>query len=270
MTAYDETSQISDAAITDSLVGAARDNYASTFTAARATLRCYAPNQMKSLYPAGGYSVIAEYVPGGKAAPIAMLSHGNRSLPVAAPGSTNRFAYKTVGYVAVAGRDDAFVAVRKSVLGARVVIIVASLAAIAGILYALFLMPGAPLRLADLDPNAVDWKGTQTEAPATVKGIKLPGYKSLTVQSGKREVVLNLHNPKENDCLLVMRLSLVDSGETLFESKMIEPGKGLYGVNLSRPLKPGTYAATLQYEAYDRNTLTRLNGASMNLNLIAE
>jgi hypothetical protein len=63
---------------------------------------------------------------------------------------------------------------------------------------------------------------------------------------------------------------LLDTGETLYESKMIEPGKGLYEITLSRALEAGTYDAQLQYEPYDMTTLTRLNGAVVNLDLIVE
>jgi flagellar basal body-associated protein FliL len=126
--------------------------------------------------------------------------------------------------------------------------------------------------LPDLETGAEDWEGARKPEPekAPEEGIRIPGFKSITIEANTTEVSVNLHNPEENKCYFVIRLVLSDTGETLYESKMIEPGKGLYSITLSRPMEPGTYSAQLQYEPYDMETLARLNGAVINLDLIAE
>lgn len=127
--------------------------------------------------------------------------------------------------------------------------------------------PVAPV----FESGAEEWQGARTTATSGASdGIRLPGYKSITVAANKKDVSVNLYNPKENKCYFVIRLVLIDTSETLYESKLIEPGKGLYSITLSKALKAGTYKAQLQYEPYDMNTLTRLNGAVMNLDLIAK
>ncbi|HHV51034.1 MAG TPA: tRNA (uracil-5-)-methyltransferase [Clostridiales bacterium] len=122
-----------------------------------------------------------------------------------------------------------------------------------------------------LDPDAEDWTGARTTRNTEpTEDIRIPGYKSITVEANTRNVSVNLHNPEKNNCYFVIRLVLADTGETLYESKMIAPGKGLYNITLSRPLEAGTYKAKLQYEPYDMATLARLNGAVIDLDLIAK
>lgn len=123
-----------------------------------------------------------------------------------------------------------------------------------------------------LESGAVDWEGAKTTETSGIPadGIRIPGYKSITIEADTTEVSVNLQNPEKNNCYFVIRLVLLDTGETLYESKMIEPGKGLYNITLSRALEAGTYSAQLQYEPYDMTSLTRLNGAVVNLDLIVE
>lgn len=260
------------------LSAARRKNYGGALAVEGSSLPCYTTRQMKSLYPVGGHHVVAELVTKGpkeaheSKQPGLSLEFDGREIPLSPLGSTSRLTYRTAGYIAVEGADDMFVVVREGMalyralclVLALVVLVVAALAILGG--------EASPSINPDLDPNAAPWTGEpqpeQSEIPAD--GIRLPGYKSITVQSGVREVSVALRNPEENNCYLVMRLVLPDSGETIFESKMIEPGKGLYNVTLARPLKAGKYDAQLHYDAYDMTTLARLNGAVINLDLIAE
>ncbi|MGI5848865.1 MAG: hypothetical protein ACOX8Q_02150 [Christensenellales bacterium] len=123
-----------------------------------------------------------------------------------------------------------------------------------------------------LESGAVDWEGVKTSETSGIPadGIRIPGYKSIAIEADTTEVSVNLQNPEKNNCYFVIRLVLLDTGETLYESNMIEPGKGLYNITLSRALEAGTYSGQLQYDPYDMTTLTRLNGAVINLDLIAK
>jgi hypothetical protein len=164
----------------------------------------------------------------------------------------------------------------------RIIAIAIGLAVIAGgIVLAICLWNGTAEVEADatttpmtpvLESGAVDWEGVKTSETSGIPadGIRFPGYKSITIEANKTEVSVNLQNPEKNNCYFVIRLVLLDTGETLYESKMIEPGKGLYSINLSRALEAGTYSAQLQYEPYDMVSLTRLNGAAINMDLIVE
>jgi hypothetical protein len=257
-----------------------RRNYGAQYQSGGHQIKCYTKKQMKSLYPGQDYKVVAEHAPGSKKQPIGVLESGKRR-PVYRYKSHSRLAYREYGFAAVG--EDSYVALLKSALLPRAAILLACLAIIAGgVFFALTMdksrqvanMPeesvaaGGP----ELDEGAADWEGNQDTAESDVpdEGIRIPGFKSMTVEAKKTEVTVNLNNPEENNCLFVIRIVLTDTGETLYESKMIEPGKGLYEIPLSRALEPGTYQAQLQYEPYNMEGTIRLNGAVMNFELIAE
>ena len=80
---------------------------------------------------------------------------------------------------------------------------------------------------------------------------------------------VNLYNPQGNPCYFVISLVL-DDGMVLYQSKMIEPGKALYGITLSRPLAAGEYEAMIMYETYSLDALKPMNGANVKFTLIAK
>lgn len=253
------------------LVADKRLNYGGVLSIGDSTVGCYTPSQMKGIFPKGGYAVLGEHVLGSTEDTECSLRTDGVIIPVSPLDTASRLWHKPVGYIAISGTDDTFVLVLRKVLLIRFALVAAVAIAACIAAYFLWFAPGLQGDDLEIDAGAVEWTGFPAEEPGIpADGIRLPGYKSISVQADTREVSIALHNPPENDCYLVMRLVLSETGEELFESKMIEPGKGLYAVTLSRALSPGTYKAQLQYEAYDRASLSRLNGAVINLDVIAE
>ena len=100
-------------------------------------------------------------------------------------------------------------------------------------------------------------------------GIAIPGYKSITIDANQTDVKVNFQNPANNPCYFVISLVL-DDGTVLYESKMIEPGKGLYDITLTQALVPGEYGAMVKYETYSLSDLTPMNGGGrLRITLIA-
>lgn len=257
-----------------------RKNYGGKYKALGAVLPCYTKKQIRSLYPGNNFKMAAEYAPGSKENEAGVLRHESTNLPLTEYGSNTRIKYREKGFVAVDPGEDRYAAILQNVLPQRIAALVLCLAIIAGgIALAVSLNKGGataavtstPL-LPALESGAVDWEGVKTTETSGIPadGIRIPGYKSITIEADTTEVSVNLQNPEKNSCYFVIRLVLLDTGETLYESKMIEPGKGLYNITLSRALEAGTYGAQLQYEPYDMTALTRLNGAVVNLDLIVE
>ncbi len=259
-----------------------RKNYYKNCTFEGMTIPCYTSKQMKSLYPKGGYEVAGEYAHGVQTSGNKVLVFEENELPLSKYGANNRTFYQVKGYVAVEPGEDRYVVLLEKVIALRAavsVLILAVLVVGVALLAGGLRNPNAPANTSaasavtpELESGAVDWQGIKVSEPdnAPADGIRIPGYKSITIEADKTEVSVNLQNPEQNNCYFVIRLVLLDTGETLYESKMIEPGKGLYTITLTRALKAGTYPAKLQYEPYDKTTLTRLNGADINLELIAE
>ena len=260
-----------------------RRNYGGKHKAGETVIACYTVRQMKSLYPNGGYQIAAEYAGKTRGETTGTLCCEKLTLPVSKYGSNSRLKYRESGYIAVEPGEDCYVAVLGDVRLRRILALILCLVILAGGITAAVLasrtpgiVPAAEFSSAaaapELESGAVDWEGIKVSEPedAPADGIRIPGFKSITVEADTAEVSVNLQNPEQNNCFFVIRLVLVDTQETLYESKMIEPGKGLYHITLSRALAAGTYQAKLQYEPYDMTTLTRLNGAEINLELIAE
>lgn len=239
---------------------------------------CYSKKQMKSLYPFGSYRIIATFVKGRKSNQ-AVLCCGKTWLPLTEVKSFNRFFKKVAGYVAVKGYQNGYVQLLKNRITAYLLVCLVALSiSVGGVFgYNYFfanhdtagINSGQGL---EIDDQAVDWKGTLPVANNNEnkqEGIKIPGYKQMVVEAGTVDVSVNLVNPEGNPCYFVIKIVLTDTGEQIYESKLIEPGKGLYNISLTRPLAKGSYKAQIQYEPYDLNTKTRLNGAVINFDLLA-
>ncbi len=128
--------------------------------------------------------------------------------------------------------------------------------------------------LPPIDPQAVKWAGELPYSPGQQGNdeIYIPGYKSMTVKANSKNVTVSFVNPSSNDCYFVFHLLLVkgEQKEVLYESGLVEPGKGFYDIEISRELKPGIYQAQLQYDAYDMTTKSSLNGAVLDFELYAK
>ncbi|NLT98032.1 MAG: hypothetical protein GXW96_07795, partial [Christensenellaceae bacterium] len=237
---------------------------------------------MKSLYPDGGYKVLAEHAAGSRHKPTGMLDCGKRC-PVYAYRSHSRLLYREYGYVAVG--EDSYVVLLKNALVPRAAIAAACVAVIAGAVIFAFAMarpqeaaslPEEPVAAAgkqlELEEGAVDWEGEKpqdTGGSGAVRGIAIPGFKSITVEANKKDVKVNFQNPEGNPCYFEISLLLAD-GTELYKSKMIEPGKGLYEITLNQPLKAGEYDAVVKYDTFSLEGLAPMNGAEVQIKLIAQ
>ena len=62
-----------------------------------------------------------------------------------------------------------------------------------------------------------------------------------------------------------------ETDETIYTSKLIEPGQSLYNIDLDKALDEGEYDLTVKYATYamDEN-YTPMNGAEVNCKLVVE
>lgn len=256
-----------------------RYNFGKKVTVAKNNqISCYSKKQMKFIYPRRKFRVAAEMVvgkPKNAANANAALIGDNKRFLLYQKGTHNKYIYRATGYLPLKDYPNSFAVILKNRLSVYLcMVILASALVFGGVqLYRNFIANDPLIPAADIDDNAVDWQGDLPSADGgsgESEGIRIPGYKSITIAADEETVDVSLVNPAENSCYFVLRIVLIDANETLFESKMIEPGKGLYSITLSRALPAGTYKAQLQYEPYDMTTLTRLNGAVVNFDLIVQ
>ena len=125
----------------------------------------------------------------------------------------------------------------------------------------------------DIDENAGDWNGQtlpdKTDG-APVEGIKIPGYPSITLPKDQKTVNVALVNPEGNPCYFTFELVLKDTGETLYQSKLVPPGKAITKITMSKALSAGEYDATIKITTTSMTDGSAMNGANVETVLIVK
>ena len=119
----------------------------------------------------------------------------------------------------------------------------------------------------DLDPDASTQEAEESDPP---EGIRIPGYPSITIPADTKDVTVNLMNPEGNPCYFTFTLVLKDTDETIYQSKMVEPGKAITDVTLSRALEKGEYPAVIKITTTSLTDGSAMNGADVETVLIAQ
>lgn len=105
--------------------------------------------------------------------------------------------------------------------------------------------------------------------------VVISGRRTLTIPANTKEVTVDLYNPEENEgaYYLSFELRLYDGSESgyevLYTSALVEPGKYIDRIELSRALEKGVYDAVIHIQPYRMNkekTLT--NNADIKISLV--
>lgn len=102
---------------------------------------------------------------------------------------------------------------------------------------------------ANIDANASEWDHGLSAPTDMEHQIFVPGYSGAKMKSGDTTLNLRIGNPSENTCYLQATLQLED-GTILYESGLIEPGKGFNKIELTQTLTSGEYKAFVHYQGY--------------------
>lgn len=156
----------------------------------------------------------------------------------------------------------------------KALLIVIILAAIAAVIVCVWMMTRpkdagkTEDRTAYLDPNAQNWgvdipQTMEEEAKAAEEGnqILIPGYSWAEMNAGDQTLSISIGNPEKNTCYLQAALIVkVDGTEKkLYESGLLEPGKGVSEVELTETLPAGDYDALIRFQAYTLDNKSELN-----------
>lgn len=124
-----------------------------------------------------------------------------------------------------------------------------------------------------IDENAGDWNGQTLpdktdDAPAV--GIKIPGYPSITLPKDQKTVNVALLNPEGNPCYFTFEIVLKETGESLYQSKLVPPGKAITEITMARALSAGQYEATIKISTTSLEDGSAMNGANVETVLIVK
>ena len=109
----------------------------------------------------------------------------------------------------------------------------------------------------------------ESTTPSVGEGIRIPGYKSIEIPSGTKDVSVELNNPEENQVYFRISFYLPETEETIYTSKIIKPGQSLYEITLEKEMETGEYPLTVKYETFTADEdMTPRNGAEVNCTLV--
>lgn len=123
----------------------------------------------------------------------------------------------------------------------------------------------------NVDPNAGEYVAPETSKPEQSGGVAIPGWGYITIPAGETEVAVDFPNPEANadKYYLTFELRLKDTGEVLYTSGLVPPGKHVQKITLSRALEEGTYKAVIHVQPYKMDAAqTPTNNADMETDLV--
>ncbi|MBQ9831183.1 MAG: hypothetical protein IJO35_01905 [Methanocorpusculum sp.] len=116
--------------------------------------------------------------------------------------------------------------------------------------------------------------GEYVDTPKTsvAQSVAIPSFGTITIPANTQTVSVHLYNPASNEGLyyLTFRLLLEDTGEVLYESNAVPPGKHIQQITLNRGLSAGVYDAVVHVQPYRMADETPTNNANMRTTLIVQ
>lgn len=116
--------------------------------------------------------------------------------------------------------------------------------------------------------GGVEFKVISEREDYPEQGVTVPGITSIRLNTETNRIATAFYNPQENSGLYYLKFELkadIDGKmEVLYTSGLIEPGKCVYDIALSRTLEKGVYNAVLHIQPYRMNKeLTPTNNADI-------
>lgn len=99
--------------------------------------------------------------------------------------------------------------------------------------------------------------------------ILIPGYTDIKIEEKSKEAYIALWNPDDNPCYFTFSIVLRDTGEVLYNSKLIPPGYAITTVPLKRSFEKGEYPIIVRIKTYDLEDHTKsMNGGEVKTRMI--
>ena len=126
----------------------------------------------------------------------------------------------------------------------------------------------------NVDPNAGDYVAPET-TPGVAGGVAVPGWGKLTIPANTKDnIVVDFYNPEQNadKYYLTFEIRIPSNNElgyeVLYTSGLVEPGKHIQSISLTRGLEAGEYDAIIHVQPYRMGTKAKTNNADLKTKLI--
>lgn len=111
----------------------------------------------------------------------------------------------------------------------------------------------------------------KVENEASSSNIEIPGYSTVYIPANEKEVEVDFYNPDDNSVYFQITLTLADTEEVIYTSKLFAPGQHIYEIELEQALEKGEYEVILAYCTYSMDEeYTPKNGANVSFTLVAQ
>ncbi|MDR1774345.1 MAG: hypothetical protein LBR30_05710 [Clostridioides sp.] len=122
----------------------------------------------------------------------------------------------------------------------------------------------------NLDPNQ-GAKVDRVEEKAEQKGIQIPGYPEIPLKPDQNKMYVALTNPEGNPCYFEFTIKLKSTGEVIYKSGDVAPGKTINEQTLSKTFKEGTYDAVIEIRTKAlEEPHGAMNGANVETKLVVK
>ena len=127
------------------------------------------------------------------------------------------------------------------------------------------------------DPNAGNKVDDPENSTPQRPNIAIPGWATLTMPPNTTEITVDFYNPEANAGYyhMTFELRLVDETkpegyEVLYTSGLVEAGKHIQKITLSRGLEPGTYQGYIHVQPYFADSMQPTNNANTMIEIIVK
>lgn len=98
------------------------------------------------------------------------------------------------------------------------------------------------------------------------EGIQVKGFTTWSIPvNASKNLSIPLENPEGNPCYFSFEIVLSDTGEVIYSSDMVPPGKKISRVNLTHGFDAGEYPATINIKTNELTTGQEMNSPAIQI-----
>ncbi len=120
-----------------------------------------------------------------------------------------------------------------------------------------------------IDENAGEFFEKEDE---NAPNVTMPGWSQITIDANTTDITrgIDFYNPDANKGYYYLKFQLKIKDEVLYESDLVESGKHIQKIKISRPLKAGVYDAVVFIQPYKMDMKTPTNNGEVKIKLIVK